>query len=77
VDDGSQDATLTEALRLCGQPPPVRVLRHPHRCGQSAALCSGVSASRAAAWVAALDDNCRDDPCNIGVKLAATNGCGW
>lgn len=75
VDDGSHDATLGEALRLCGESPQLRVLQHPRRYGQSAALYTGVAASRAA-WVATLDGDCQSDPRDIGVLLAARDAAG-
>jgi dolichol-phosphate mannosyltransferase len=70
VDDGSGDATLAEALRLCDGLPQLRVLAHPRRRGQSAAVCSGVAVARAA-WVATLDGDCQNDPRDLGVLLAA------
>lgn len=70
VDDGSIDGTLAEALRLCEWLPQLRVLQHPRRRGQSAAVTAGVLASRAP-WVATLDGDCQNDPRDIGVLLAA------
>ena len=75
VDDGSHDATLGEALRLSRELPQLRVLQHPRRYGQSAALYTGVSASRAA-WIATLDGDCQSDPRDIGVLLAARDAAG-
>jgi dolichol-phosphate mannosyltransferase len=63
VDDGSDDDTgarLAEAtLRF-----PLRPLRHPRSCGQSAAVVSGVLAARAA-WIATLDGDGQNDPADI------------
>jgi dolichol-phosphate mannosyltransferase len=70
VDDGSSDATLAEALRLSEGLPQLRVLQHPCRRGQSAAVCSGVLAAHAA-WVATLDGDLQNDPRDLGVLLAA------
>ena len=75
VDDGSHDATLGEALRLSHELPQLRVLQHPRRYGQSAALYTGVSASRAA-WIVTLDGDCQSDPRDIGVLLAARDAAG-
>ncbi len=64
VDDGSGDgtpATLARARRDCAR---LRVLRHRERCGQSAALHSGVAAARSA-WIATLDGDGQNDPADI------------
>ena len=64
VNDGSTDATA-EVLRSCRQQhDPVRVLRHRHRCGQSAAIASGVYAADAV-LVATLDGDGQNDPADI------------
>ena len=63
-DDGSHDAT-PEVLDACrGQHPRLRVLRHHSRCGQSAAICSGVRAARSPR-VATLDGDGQNDPADI------------
>jgi dolichol-phosphate mannosyltransferase len=41
VDDGSDDATVAEVLRLRGGMPQVRLMRHAKTCGQSAAIRTG------------------------------------
>jgi len=64
VNDGSDDGTA-EVLRSCRQQhDPVRVLQHRHRCGQSAAISSGVRAA-VAALVATLDGDGQNDPVDI------------
>jgi dolichol-phosphate mannosyltransferase len=64
VNDGSDDGTA-EVLRSCRQQhDPVRVLQHRQRCGQSAAISSGVRAADAA-LVATLDGDGQNDPADI------------
>lgn len=64
VDDGSTDSTPA-ALQACReQQPRLRVLRHRERCGQSAALASGVVAARAS-WIATLDGDGQNNPADI------------
>lgn len=70
VDDGSTDGTLAEALRLRADLPQLRVIRHPERLGQSAAIWSGVHAARAD-WVATLDGDCQNDPYDIEALIRA------
>jgi dolichol-phosphate mannosyltransferase len=50
--------------------PPLRVLRHSFRSGQSAAVASGVRAARAP-WVATLDGDGQNDPADIPKLIAA------
>jgi dolichol-phosphate mannosyltransferase len=64
IDDGSNDATAEEVLRLAGKTPRLRLLRHAQSCGQSAAIRTGVRAARAA-WVATLDGDGQNDPTDI------------
>jgi dolichol-phosphate mannosyltransferase len=64
VDDGSSDATFATILRLAGEIPQVRLLRHVKNYGQSAAIRTGVGAARAA-WVATLDGDGQNDPADI------------
>ncbi len=70
VDDGSTDETATILKRLKGEFPPLRVLRHSFRSGQSAAVASGVRAARAP-WIATLDGDGQNDPADIPKLLAA------
>jgi dolichol-phosphate mannosyltransferase len=72
VDDGSTDATA-ERLGACRQQQPrLRVLQHPQRSGQSAAIASGVNAARAP-WIVTLDGDGQNDPADIpGLYAAAT-----
>jgi dolichol-phosphate mannosyltransferase len=64
VDDGSDDATVAEILRLAGEIPQVRLLRHMQNFGQSAAICTGVRVARAD-WIATLDGDGQNDPADI------------
>jgi dolichol-phosphate mannosyltransferase len=63
VDDGSSDDTGARLAEAMGQLPVV-ALRHRRSCGQSAAVVSGVQASRAA-WIATLDGDGQNDPADI------------
>ena len=64
VDDGSTDETAAEISRLAARMPQVRLLHHVRNCGQSAAIRTGVRASRAA-WIATLDGDGQNDPADI------------
>ncbi len=64
VDDGSNDGT-TERLRIaCADNSRLRVLRHARRCGQSAALLSGVEAAKCEIIVT-IDGDGQNDPADI------------
>jgi dolichol-phosphate mannosyltransferase len=73
VDDGSTDGTADAALasRNAGI-PQLRLLRHSFRCGQSAAVWTGVRHARAP-WIATLDGDGQNDPADIP-KLIAGRG---
>lgn len=64
VDDGSDDATASELARLQLGRPRLRVVRHEHSCGQSAAIRSGVKNARGM-WIATLDGDGQNDPADI------------
>jgi len=64
VDDGSIDSTAAEILRIAGQVPGLRLLRHTRNYGQSAAIRTGVRAARAT-WIVTLDGDCQNDPDDI------------
>jgi len=70
VDDGSTDETAAILKKLKGSLPALRVLSHSFRSGQSAAVASGVRASRAP-WVATLDGDGQNDPADIPKLIAA------
>jgi dolichol-phosphate mannosyltransferase len=63
VDDGSDDDTGARLAEAAGR-SPLRPLRHPRSCGQSAAVVSGVLAARAP-WIATLDGDGQNDPADI------------
>lgn len=69
VDDGSTDATAAAvcAARAEGI-PQIRLLQHSQRCGQSAAVWTGVRAARAD-WIATLDGDGQNDPGDIPVLM--------
>jgi dolichol-phosphate mannosyltransferase len=71
VDDGSTDGTVRALLaaRMRGI-PELRVVRHERRSGQSAAMCTGISAA-GAEWVVTLDGDGQNDPADIPGLLAA------
>ncbi len=70
VDDASDDKT-PELLREIGETmPPLRIVRHASRRGQSAGVLSGVRAARAA-WIATLDGDGQNDPADIPNLLVA------
>lgn len=69
VDDGSTDATVDRIRTLRAEIPTLRLLRHSKRCGQSAAIRTGVRAARAQ-WIATLDGDCQNDPRDLPRMLA-------
>jgi dolichol-phosphate mannosyltransferase len=69
VNDGSTDDTAGVLKRLMGEFPPLRVLHHSFRSGQSAAVASGVRAARAP-WIATLDGDGQNDPADIPKLIA-------
>jgi len=71
VDDGSDDGTARAVLAAHGQGmPEIRLIRHAVRCGQSAAVATGVGAARAP-WVATLDGDGQNDPADLPTLLDA------
>ena len=64
VDDASRDGTAAALAALTGANSPLRVVRHMARCGQRAAIRSGVKAARAP-WIATLDGDGQNDPADI------------
>ena len=66
VDDGSDDATVTEIRQTQATNPRLRLVRHRSGCGQSAAIRSGVRAARGD-WIATLDGDGQNDPADIPV----------
>lgn len=70
VDDGSTDGTAAAVLAARSAVPQVRLLRHSFRCGQSAAVTTGVRRARAE-WVATLDGDGQNDPADLPKLIAA------
>jgi dolichol-phosphate mannosyltransferase len=70
VDDGSSDGTAAAVRATRGEIPEVRLLRHSHRSGQSAAVMSGVR-SASGAWIATLDGDGQNDPADFPAMLDA------
>ncbi|MEJ5208179.1 MAG: glycosyltransferase family 2 protein [Lysobacteraceae bacterium] len=64
VDDHSDDATRDVLAALMAQVPELRALSHRQRCGQSAAIRTGVKHALAP-WIATLDGDGQNDPADI------------
>ncbi len=64
VDDGSRDETLAILQQATLRIPQLRVLKHPHSGGQSAAIHTGVLAARYPV-IATLDGDGQNDPADI------------
>ena len=75
VDDGSTDGTQAELGRARSSRPWLRVMRHASSCGQSAAVRTGVRASRAVV-IATLDGDGQNDPVFIPHLVAALEAGG-
>ena len=73
VDDGSDDGTLEKLRSMARQFPRLRVVRHHERCGQSAAIWTGVKAARGK-WIATLDGDGQNDPQDILRIINAKGG---
>lgn len=69
VDDASDDDTAAR-LAPAVAAGRLRLLRHAVRCGQSAAVRTGVKAARRE-WVATLDGDGQNDPADIPRLVAA------
>jgi dolichol-phosphate mannosyltransferase len=70
VDDGSTDETPAIIHALAEADPRVRLVCHDRRCGKSAALRTGVLASRAE-WIATMDGDGQNDPLDVAEMLKA------
>ena len=64
VDDGSIDGTTAVLVEQKLLMPQLRVLQHRERCGQSAAISTGVMAARTP-WIVTLDGDGQNDPADI------------
>jgi dolichol-phosphate mannosyltransferase len=70
VDDASTDDTPSVLSGCRDHYPQLRVIRHRQRCGQSAAIATGVEAA-AAQWIVTLDGDGQNDPADIPKLVAA------
>lgn len=75
VDDASTDRTRERLRALRQSNPRLRIIRHLHNCGQSAALLTGIRAARAN-WVVTLDGDGQNDPRDIPQLLRARDNAG-
>jgi len=65
VDDCSSDDTVDRlGTELATSRPRTRLVRHSRRCGQSAAVRTGVRAAQGV-WIATLDGDGQNDPADI------------
>ena len=74
VDDGSDDATPSRLAAARSRFPLLRSVRHSRRCGQSAALLTGVKCAQYP-WIATLDGDCQNDPRDLPAVLAIAAEC--
>ncbi|AMN48056.1 dolichol-phosphate mannosyltransferase [Steroidobacter denitrificans] len=64
VDDRSEDDTRDVLIALAAEVPELRMLVHQCRCGQSAAIRTGVKYALSP-WVVTLDGDGQNDPADI------------
>jgi len=70
VDDASTDDTASVLSGCCDRHSHLRVIRHRQRCGQSAAIATGVEAATEH-WVITIDGDGQNDPADILTLYAA------
>lgn len=75
VDDQSEDGTRDVLLALKAEVPELRVLVHHRRCGQSAAIRTGVKYALSP-WVVTLDGDGQNDPADIARLIHAHANAG-
>ena len=73
VDDGSRDDTLPRLMAEARRLPRLRIVRHRRRCGQSAAIATGVGKARAS-LIVTLDGDGQNDPADIPRLLEVFGG---
>ncbi|MSO93863.1 MAG: glycosyltransferase [Rhodospirillales bacterium] len=73
VDDGSTDETLRRLEAIARSGAPLRIIKHARRCGQSAALASGIRAATGGI-VVTLDGDGQNDPADIPALLRRFEG---
>lgn len=80
VDDGSTDGTASEVRRMMEEFGSIRLLRHTARCGQSAALATGIERANGDVIVT-CDADLQNDPADLPRMLEllpeADVVCGW
>ncbi len=64
VDDGSDDGTLAILHKLAEQYASMSVIKHPYRCGKSAALRTAALACKTI-WMGTMDGDGQDDPVDL------------
>lgn len=64
VDDASTDDTASVLSGCRDRHSQLRVIRHRQRCGQSAAIATGVAAA-AEHWIVTIDGDGQNDPADI------------
>ena len=69
VDDGSDDGTAQALAEARAGNTRLRVIRHRVKCGQSAAIWTGVKAARGDC-IATIDGDGQNDPADIAKLLA-------
>lgn len=74
IDDGSSDDTWRLIVALSEQDPRLRGVRHAGNAGQSAALWSGLIASRGSI-LATLDGDLQNDPAEFPRMLQELESC--
>ena len=75
VDDASTDATLDRLRSAMDADRRLVVVRHRTRCGQSAALHTGVRTA-CGAWIATLDGDGQNDPADVPRLFARAQALG-
>jgi len=70
VDDGSKDDTLPRLMNAARRFPRLRIVHHRRRCGQTAAIATGVNKARAP-LIVTLDGDGQNDPGDIVRLLEA------
>jgi dolichol-phosphate mannosyltransferase len=78
IDDASSDGTGAEIRALLPAYPKLRYMRHKDKCGQSAAVRTGVFATKCAV-IATMDGDGQNDPAdipNLLQRLGAPGTCG-
>ncbi len=64
VDDGSDDGTSDVLNAMIPTTPQLAVYRHRMRCGQSAAMRTGIKAAKAE-WIITIDGDGQNDPADM------------